>query len=175
MANTQAELGRNRTGIATSPKLTREMVAGVQEFPPTPGAENDVIAQVRGDYARDADPLGSVPPPATLSGAAKTALRGAKGARPTQFIDKLLTTVASGAVEQAIVMVNNRTETRVGQSLLSAASAVCFPEGRITFWHPDGESYTPLQGQAIFYFGPDAAKFRERFSAFGVCLAEAAK
>lgn len=90
MASTQTELGRNRTGIATSPKLTEEMIAGMDEFLPSPvdGDEN-VIAKVREDYARDAEPLGSVPPPMTLKGAAKTALRGVKGERPTQFLDKL--------------------------------------------------------------------------------------
>lgn len=89
MATTQTELGRNRTGAATSPKLTQEMIAGAQEFAPTPNGDDNIIARVREEYARDAEPLGSVPPPATLKGAAKTALRGARGLRPTQFIDKL--------------------------------------------------------------------------------------
>jgi len=89
MANTQTELGHNRTGAATSPKLTQEMIAGAQEFAPAPNGDENIIARVREEYARDAEPLGSLPPPATLTGAAKTALRGAKGLRPTQFIDKL--------------------------------------------------------------------------------------
>lgn len=89
MASTQTELGLNRTGIATSPKLTQEMVAGTDEFAPTPNGEDNIIARVRQEYAREAEPLGSLPPPATLKGAAKTALRGAKGLRPTQFLDKL--------------------------------------------------------------------------------------
>jgi rubrerythrin len=89
MASTQTELGHNRTGVATSPKLTQEMLAGAQEFAPAPNDDENTVARVREEYARDADPLGSVPPPATLTGAAKAALRGAKGLRPTQFIDKL--------------------------------------------------------------------------------------
>jgi hypothetical protein len=90
MANTQIEMGRNRTGIATSPKLTEEMIAGTSEFLPSPqSGDESVIARVREDYARDAEPLGSVPPPATLEGVAKTALRGVTGRRPTQFVDKL--------------------------------------------------------------------------------------
>jgi rubrerythrin len=89
MATTQSEMGHNRTGIATSPKLTQEMVAGAQEFAPTPDGDENIIARVRQEYAREADPLGSVPPPATLTGAAKTAVRGVKGQRPTQFVDKL--------------------------------------------------------------------------------------
>jgi rubrerythrin len=82
-------MGHNRTGIATSPKLTREMIAGAEEFAPTPNGDENIIARVRQEYAHDAEPIGSVPPPTTLKGAAKTALRGARGARPTQFIDKL--------------------------------------------------------------------------------------
>lgn len=89
MATTQTEMGQNRTGIATSPNLTKEMIAGAKEFPPSPNGEESIIARVREEYARDAEPLGSVPPPMTLTGAAKTALRGAKGLRPNQFIDKL--------------------------------------------------------------------------------------
>lgn len=89
MATTQTEVGHNRTGAATSPKLTQEMVAGSQEFAPSPNGDENLIARVREDYARGAEPLGSLPPPVTLTGAAKTALRGVKGQRPTQFIDKL--------------------------------------------------------------------------------------
>jgi hypothetical protein len=89
MASTQTELGLNRTGIATSPKLTQEMIAGAKEFAPAPNGDETIIAKVREEYAREAEPLGSVPPPTTLAGAAKTALRGVKGARPTQFVDKL--------------------------------------------------------------------------------------
>jgi hypothetical protein len=89
MASTQTEMGLNRTGIATSPKLTQEMIASTNEFPSVPNGDENIIARVREEYARDAEPLGSVPPPVTLSGAAKTALRGVKGVRPTQFLDKL--------------------------------------------------------------------------------------
>lgn len=90
MVTTQSEMGRNRTGIATSPKLTEEMIAGVNEFSPSPvGGDESVIAKIREDYARDAEPLGSVPPPMSVKGVAKAALRGVKGERPTQFVDKL--------------------------------------------------------------------------------------
>lgn len=90
MASTQTEMGRNRTGIATSPKLTEEMIAGTAEFfPLAQDGDESGIDRVREDYARSADPLGSVPPPMTVKGIAKTALRGLKGERPTQFVDKL--------------------------------------------------------------------------------------
>lgn len=89
MPTTQADLGHNRTGIATSPELTNEMLEGVKEFLPTSDGDEGVIGRVREGYAKEAEPLGSVPPPATLTGVAKAAVRGVRGAHPTQFIDKL--------------------------------------------------------------------------------------
>lgn len=86
---TQVEMGLNRTGIATSPKLTEEMIEGTGEFLPDTGGDEAVIGLVRGDYARSSESLGSVPPPVDLKGVATTALRGMRGLRPTQFLDKL--------------------------------------------------------------------------------------
>lgn len=89
MPTTHAELGLNRTGIATSPELTHDMLEGVKEFLPTSEGDEGVIARVRGGYSKEAEPLGTVPPPTTVTGVAKAAVRGVRGARPTQFIDKL--------------------------------------------------------------------------------------
>jgi hypothetical protein len=47
------------------------------------------ILRIRADYSRDAEPLGSVPPPTSAGAAFKTATRGLRGLRPTQFVDKL--------------------------------------------------------------------------------------
>jgi ParB family chromosome partitioning protein len=80
------------------------------------------------------------------------------------FIDKLL---ASDDVSQAIVLVNNATETKWFQSLVGEASAVCFTAGRIRFWSPDKESASPLQGQAILYIGENIKLFIKEFSRFG--------
>lgn len=90
MSSTQsASLGFNRTGIATSPAAAREMIEGTSEFPPdTPGDES-IIGAVRAEAAREAGTLGSVPPPMTVKGVVKTTAQAIKGARPTQFIDKL--------------------------------------------------------------------------------------
>ena len=50
--STHAELGMNRTGIATSPRLTQEMVEGTAEFPPSSDGDESAISAERGDYAR---------------------------------------------------------------------------------------------------------------------------
>lgn len=89
MATTHTEMGFNRTGIGTSPKLTKEMLNATQEFPPTLSGDAWEIAYVRENYAREVEPLGSVPPPPTLKGMAKAAAQALKAARPAQFIDKL--------------------------------------------------------------------------------------
>jgi rubrerythrin len=65
------------------------MLEGTAEFPPTTSGDETIIGRVREEYAKQADRLGSVPPPMTLAGAATAAVRGVRGLRPTQFVDKL--------------------------------------------------------------------------------------
>jgi hypothetical protein len=83
-------LGHNRTGVGTSPNATREMVEGTSLFMPLElSADETEIARVREAYVKDAEPLGTIPPPPNAAGIAKVALEAIKGGRPTQFLDKL--------------------------------------------------------------------------------------
>ncbi len=83
-----------------------------------------------------------------------------------KFAEKLAASFEAGLVTAALVLVNNATETRWFQRLWSVASAVCFPLGRVKFWHPRKVA-TPLQGQAVLYLGPAADAFVSEFSRFG--------
>jgi ferritin-like metal-binding protein YciE len=82
------EIGRNRTGLQTSPQLSKEMNDVVQPVDAAT-AEASPLNEVRLLYIREADPLGAIPPPATAKGAVKAAAKLVKGERPQAFIDKL--------------------------------------------------------------------------------------
>jgi len=96
-------------------------------------------------------------------------------ARPLvdQFCGKLCEEVANGNVSEAIVLVNNATETVWFQRMPEIAKAICFPSGRVKFWHPERES-APLQGQAVLYFGmrrDGVRDFCTEFAEFGFTVA----
>jgi ParB family chromosome partitioning protein len=84
-----------------------------------------------------------------------------------KFIGKLVEHYSNGDVEQAIVLVNNATETGWFRNLVGVASAVVFPESRVKFWQPSGEIGAPLQGQAVVYLGDNARLFLNSFRQFG--------
>lgn len=87
-----------------------------------------------------------------------------------KFAAKLVDHYRTQEVTEAVVLVNNATETAWFQLLLSAAASVCFPAKRIHFWSPRGEPSQPLQGQAILYMGAERKRFRSSFGDFGSVL-----
>jgi rubrerythrin len=79
--------GRNRTGIATSPVDVKEMIAGARAGTPLLQPEPQELQLERIAFHRSAPPVGSMPPPASLKGAAKSALEAVKGNHPMVFLD----------------------------------------------------------------------------------------
>ncbi len=82
------EIGRNRTGQQASPQLSKEMNDVVTPVA-AEVANASPLNEVRLLYIREADPLGSIPPPTTIKGAVRTAAKLLKGDKPQVFIDKL--------------------------------------------------------------------------------------
>jgi hypothetical protein len=66
-------------------------------------------------------------------------------------------------VTEAIVLVNNATETIWFNTLVQCAPAIVFTTSRVRFYAPDGKKSQPLQGQAVIYLGNNVGKFLEYF------------
>jgi rubrerythrin len=110
--NQRATIGTNWTGIAAAPERSREMLSGMEEFPPTSQGSAAEVAQVRIAYAQAAEPLGSVPPPASLKGTVQTAVKAVMGEQPMLLMDKLGERLAF-----------ERTGTRLYEALVSKYDA----------------------------------------------------
>jgi len=80
-----------------------------------------------------------------------------------EFADK----VASSQFDQAIILVNNATETGWFKTIIDKASAIVFTTGRVHFVKPDGTKGAPLQGQAFIYIGDNPQRFLDVFRQFG--------
>lgn len=87
-----------------------------------------------------------------------------------QFILKLLAEWNSGRIAAAIALTHNNTDAMWFHDMISAAAAVCFTYGRISFSEHGAERVSPIQGQAFFYFGRDCERFIREFSRIG-CIA----
>lgn len=88
-----------------------------------------------------------------------------------QAIEKLLKVAADGQVAQAIVLVNNATETEWFHQLVESSSALCFHRRRIGFYTRDGKAISGnTRGQVVFYlpFRHDVTpKFLQEFCVVG--------
>lgn len=82
------------------------------------------------------------------------------------FAEKLVEEYTADRTTQAVVLVNNATETQWFAAIRKHASARCEPLGRVKFWAPEREA-TPLQGQVVFYLGPAHGRFADVFEQFG--------
>jgi hypothetical protein len=107
MNQTSVTVGPNRTGIDMSPMDSKELIAGANAgVPSSPGDDQDLMP-TRYEYGTEGERIGSVPPPATMKGAASAVVKGIKGERLTVFLDKL--------AERAAF---ERTGTRLYEGLL---------------------------------------------------------
>lgn len=85
------------------------------------------------------------------------------------FAEKVVAEYEAGNVSEAIVLVNNATETRAWQHMARTCTSICFPKGRIRYNDATGtQQNTPLQGQTFLYFGDNRQHFMCVFETFGV-------
>ncbi|ALA59237.1 ferritin-like domain-containing protein [Nitrospira moscoviensis] len=82
-------MGMNKTGIDMAPEGAEAMAEATREFlPSSPGSEQ-TLAEYRTSYLSAADPIGTVPVPGTLKGAAKAGMQKLMGRHAEVLIDKL--------------------------------------------------------------------------------------
>lgn len=89
-----------------------------------------------------------------------------------KFVHKLCEHYSAREVTQAIVLVNNATDTKWFHQLALFASAFCFPRGRLKQWlSPEiDKGSSPTQGQVFCYLGENNMDFVKEFSKYGLIL-----
>jgi rubrerythrin len=129
--NESAEMGMNKTGMATAPRLGKEMIASSSDVT-IPGNGKLTPDDVRAEYIRQGAKVGSVPPPASLKGMAKSALQALKGEKATVLIDKLAERLAferSGVrLYEALMAKCNALGNSGGSDTLQKLEHICREE-----------------------------------------------
>ncbi|MES2899147.1 MAG: ferritin-like domain-containing protein [Pseudomonadota bacterium] len=82
-------VGMNRTGIQMSPIDSKAMQELVPTIDASDASDDAALAELRSDYITNADSLGSVPLPGTVTGAVSMGLSMLKGDSPQILLDKL--------------------------------------------------------------------------------------
>ena len=84
------DIGLNKSGIATSPVEAKRLIEGAEKLTPDASLPADpAMARMRMEYTAEAEPVGTMPPPASLRGVASTALQALKGNKANVLLDKL--------------------------------------------------------------------------------------
>ena len=110
--NQNATAGTNLTGLVAAPQRSQEMLTGTEEFPPSSEGSAEDLALVRITYAKEVEPLGSMPPLVHGEGKGKSAAKAVKGEQLLLFMDKLGERLAF-----------ERTGTRLYEALVSKHDA----------------------------------------------------
>jgi hypothetical protein len=79
----------NKTGIDMSPIDVQELLSGVKASQPSSEGDAGTLVSLRSSYLKNADPIGAVPAPGTVKGAAKSGMQKLMGRKPEVLIDKL--------------------------------------------------------------------------------------
>lgn len=143
-------IGKNRTGVQMSPIDMKKMLAAMDSKLATPSSSGDesAIAALRASYIAEADPVGSVPPPATVKGAVKSGAKMMMGERPQVLLDKLGERLAF-----------ERTGTRLYEALINKCQASedsgIIELARLKHFHDEEARHFALVAQCIEKLGAD--------------------
>lgn len=85
---TSSELGKNLTGIGMSAADSKRLIDYAKRAP-APAGDETALLEAREAWSRESEPVGTVPPPATLKGAGKQMAQALQGKRPAVFMDLL--------------------------------------------------------------------------------------
>jgi hypothetical protein len=113
----EIEMGLNRSGLATAPRLAPQVLQ-VPKLTPHSSGDASVIANERIIYSRDSEPAATMPPPGSLKELATTTLKMIKGQKALVFVDKIGERMAF-----------ERAGTRLYEALLSKLEAFGSWEG----------------------------------------------
>jgi hypothetical protein len=124
------------------------MVEGAQQGTPSPEIDAAAAAELRRSDVRDAEPIGSVPPPASLKGVAKAAGQMLTGKKPLVLIDKLSQRLAF-----------ERTGSRMYENFLTKLEAAGAPDGisiaEVRRFHQEELEHMAIVARAIEGLGGD--------------------
>jgi phage N-6-adenine-methyltransferase len=89
---------------------------------------------------------------------------------PQDFTRKLTEEYQAGRLQQAVVLVNNCTETEWFHDFARYASVLCLLRRRAAFWYPGRRDFGARQGQVVFGVGVNIDQFVKVFSGLGIVL-----
>jgi hypothetical protein len=110
----------NRTGIQTAPARARDMAKGTGA-PPAEPLQASALALARAELSEQAPPVGTMPVPGSLRGAAKALGKALSGERAAVLLDKLGERLAF-----------ERTGVRLYDAILAKMPAARLSEGTLT-------------------------------------------
>ncbi len=129
--NESAQLGMNKTGIATAPRLSKEMIDSSSDISVSAGG-NLTPDDLRAEYIQRGAKVGSVPPPVSVKGMAKSALQALKGEKATVLVDKLAERLAferSGTrLYEALIAKCRATGNSASSATLQKLEHICKEE-----------------------------------------------
>lgn len=112
------DMGMNRTGLGMSPIEGKKTVEGAQQGTLNRSFDVSALEAVRVAISSTAEPVGTMPPPASLKGVAKAGMQAVKGNNPNVFLDLVADRLAF-----------ERTGVRLYEALMAKHAAGDHPRG----------------------------------------------